>query len=195
MGEFYACLEKVQEKHIAKWHRKIKKQVLPVGVSKDNLENLSYLFPSSCFLSFFLSGLNSSPPHTSLFPTVALAHPHTCLLLCQYIFRLLSYRLLPHSPFSACHSVTLLLSLFPLLPGFPPFTSATSSPALPRLSVSALQRTSVTRRCSCARMAGRAFRTRSASVLRSLRGCCANNPAARRARTATLPLPCAPPHC
>lgn len=82
---------------------------------------LTSFLPPASFLSFFLSGLNSAPPHSSLFPTVALAHPHTCLPLCQCIFRLPSCRLRPHSPFPACHSVTLFLSLFPFLYGFSPY--------------------------------------------------------------------------
>lgn len=97
---------------------------------------------------------------------------------------------LSFSRLSFCHFAP--LSLFPFLSGFSPYLC---NPPPPLPSVSALQQTSAMRRCSCARMAGRASRTRSASVLQSLRGCCANNPAARRARTATLPLPCAPPHC
>lgn len=47
------------------------------------------------------------------------ASSRTCLPLCQYVFLLPSCRLLPTPP--PCHSVTLLLSLFPLLSGFSPY--------------------------------------------------------------------------
>ncbi|XP_061554109.1 sarcoplasmic reticulum histidine-rich calcium-binding protein isoform X3 [Phycodurus eques] len=53
--------------------------------------------------------------------------------------------------------------------------------------------TFATRRCSCARTAGRATRTRSAPAPPSSRGCCANSRAASRARTATAPPRGGPP--
>lgn len=193
MGYSYAFLEKVQGKHIEKWRMKIKKQVLPVDVPKDKLENLSYLFPSSCFLPFFLSVWPKfdSSPLISISYRCPGSSPHLSSSLSIH----LSSPFVPFTPplsfsrLSFCHFAPLSVPV-PLR-----FSSVTSSPALPVPSVSALQQTSAMRRCSCARMAGRASRARSASVLQSLRGCCANNPAARRARTATLPLPSAPPHC
>lgn len=141
---------------------------------------------------FFLSGLNSTPPPSPLFPATALPRPLTSLPTHLSSAFVSITPPLSFSHLSFCHFAPLVFSLF-----FPLFllTPALSSLSLPLLSVSALQLTSVTRSCSCARMAGRAFRTRSASVLRSLRGCCANSPAARRARTATLPPPCTPSHC
>lgn len=49
------------------------------------------------------------------------------------------------------------------------------------------QLTFATRRCCCARTEERATWTRSASVLQSSKGSCANSPAVKRARTATAP--------
>lgn len=156
----------------------------------------------SFLLSFFLTGLNSTPPLSSLFPAAALPHPLACLPLRRYICPLPSCRLPPFSspPLSFSH-----LSFCHFAPLFPPspfwlFFSLPlrfpHPPSLTLLSVCAsLQLTSVTRRCSCARMAARVSRTRSASAPQSSRGSCANTPAARRARTATLPPPCTPPHC
>lgn len=59
------------------------RQVLPVGVSEERLENLSCLFPSSCFLFYFvLSALNSPPPPpptASRLPIILLL-PLPCLI-------------------------------------------------------------------------------------------------------------------
>lgn len=186
--------EKVQdhEEHIEKGPTGIKTQVLPVSPAS---QRKTWRMCLPFLLPFFLTGLNSnSSPLVSISsrcPASSLPLP-----LCRYICPLPSCRLLPHHPsprLSFCHFAPLFVpspfSFFFSLPLRVPH-----SPSLFCLSVS-VQPTSVTRRCSCARMAGRAFRTRSASVLRSLRGSCANTPAARRARTATLPLPCTPPHC
>lgn len=180
---------------------------------RQTLENLSCLFPSSCFLLYFvLPALNSSPPHVSLFPIMPfltlphLIFPHLSLSL-SYIFLSSPCTLLPHYPFTACHSVTLLCPLYSqLLSLFLPHSPyLCNSFPLPLFLYSSLrcalclafrlrsQLTSATRRCSCARTGGHATRIRSASVLQSSRGYCANSPAARRARTATPPLPCTSP--
>lgn len=134
MGDSYAFLEKVQEKHIEKWRMKIKKQVLPVDVPKDKLENLSYLFPSSCFLPFFLSvwpKFNSSPTLISISYHCPGSSPHLSSSLSIH----LSSPFVPFTPplsfsrLSFCHFAPLSVPV-PLR-----FSSVTSSPALPVLSV------------------------------------------------------------
>lgn len=180
---------------------------------RQRLENLSCLFPSSCFLFYFvLSALNSSPPPLSLFPIMLfltlplLIFPHLSFSL-PYIFLSSLCTLLPHYPFTACHSVTLLRPLYSQLislslplslplqflhsPSFPLSRSPSAALSV-RLRLRS-QLTFATRRCSCARTEEHATRIRSASVLQSLRGYCANTPAARRERTATPPLPCTSP--
>lgn len=180
---------------------------------RQRLENLSCLFPSSCFLFYFvLSALNSSPPPVSLFPIMLfltlpfLIFPDLSSSL-PYIFLSSLCTLLPHYPLTACHSVTLLRPLYsqllsrsrcPYLCSLSLFSSTSPSAALSVCLRLRSQLTFATRRCSCARTEEHATRTRSASVLQSLRGYCANSPAARRARTATPPLPCnspRPPCC
>lgn len=176
---------------------------------RQRLENLSCLFPSS-LLSFLLCSFcpeflssscisvshhafsNIAPPylprpvflfaiHLS-FVFVHFTPPlsFNCLSLCHFAAPFFiansSLSLIVHT---SAHSPSFLL-LLPLL----------------LLSVRhrlRSQLTFATRRCSCARTEEHATRTRSASVLQSLRGYCANSPAARRARTATPPLPCTSP--
>lgn len=115
-----------------------KRQVLPVSVPEERLENLSCLFPSSCFLFYFvLSALNSSPPPPpiSLFPIILLLPlPYlifpTCLSLCQYIFLSPLCALLPHYPLTACHSVTLLCLLYSQLLSLSPYRCNSITPPL-----------------------------------------------------------------
>lgn len=180
--------------------QKQKRQVLPVVVPEaktgEFILPLSFLLFSFLLCSFcpeFVSSpyisvshhafSNTAPPY--LPPPVFLFTVHLSFFLCS---------LLPHYPFTTCHPVT----LFPTPLSLILLTSATLSlalflpPPLPLLlylpACLHSQLTFATRRCSCARTGERATRTRSASVLQSLRGYCANNPAARRAKTATPPL-------
>lgn len=136
--------------------------MLPVGVPEERLKNLSCLSPSSCFLIYFvLSALNSPP---------SLPPPPT-----------------PPLPFSL--HVPLFAIALPFLTPSTRFSPSLTTRHQPRLPPLPSQSTCATRRCSCARTAGRATRTRSACALRSSRGCCANTRAARRGKSATPPRP------
>lgn len=80
--------ERVQAYRHRKGLQKQKRQVLPVGLPEETLENLSCLRLYSCFLfCFVLSALNSSPP-----PPVSLL-PITLLLPLPYL-------IFPHLPSS-----------------------------------------------------------------------------------------------
>lgn len=202
-------LKKTRQKKRAAKNRQEGRCYLLVSLRKD-WKNLSCLSPSSCLLFFFvLSALNSPPPPSSpSHPSVCylpilpfLIFPHLFLSLSTHLSPPLLCALLPHHPLTACHSVTLphrsfiptpsSLSPSPLALSIAPALSA--PPTLPVRPHAFSQSTFAMRRCSCARTAGRATRTRSASVLQSLRGYCANTPAARQARTATPPPPRASP--
>lgn len=138
---------------------------------RQRVENLSRLSPLPLLSS---SALDSSPApesllHTVLFPT--LPQPTVSHLAVHFYLY-----------FTPPISLYCTVNIFQLL---------STHPSPPPTSVClhlCSQPTSAMRRCSCARTEERATRTRSAYVLQSLRGSCANTPAARRAKTATLPL-------
>lgn len=159
---------------------------------RENWENLSCLFPSSCFLfqlcSFWPKYFSSSL-HLSICNHCPTSSSHLSLSSTSF-FSLY----VPYSP--TILILPVILSLRRVLYSRLLFllTSAISRLYLYFLCLHLYsQLTFAMRRCSCARTAERVTRTRSASVLQNLRGSCANTPAVRRARTATLPLPCTPP--
>lgn len=168
---------------------------------------LSFLPPISFLLCSFWPKFFYSSPNISV-SYHCLPHLPTCLSFYQCILLTPFMCLSPHYPFPACHSVTLLHLLYSQLLSLSSYLcnsvtlplflhlSLCRSVCLSRLRLCS-QLTCVTRRCSCARTVGHATRTRSASVLRNLRGCCANTPAVRRAKTAMPPPPCTspPPPC
>lgn len=120
-------------------------------------------------------------------------HPHPPV--CHSAIHLSLCSSLPHYPFTTCHFAA--SSLFPTPLSFPSHLQFFTLPLFHDFTLCCSLRlcfhlrsqlTSAMKKCSCARTEERATRTRSASVLQSLRGYCANSPAARRARTATPPL-------
>lgn len=179
----------------------------PRGKTGEFILPLSFLLLPFLLCSFCpkFSSFSSSPPHlcfrSYFFCHCPASSSPTCLSLCQYVSLFPLCALLPHYPLTACHPVTSPCLLYSQLLSLSPYlcNSVTPPLLLPPYAAPSVclylcsQLTSATRRCSCARTAGHATRTRSASVLRSLRGCCANTPAARQARTATGPLPCTSP--
>lgn len=102
---------------------------------RQRAENLSCLFPSSCFSFYFVL-----LPWIPLLPCICFPshffchHPSlsslTCLSECQYIFLPSLCTLLPHYPFTACHSVTPLHLLDSRLFSLIPLTAAIPSLSL-----------------------------------------------------------------
>lgn len=193
--------------------QELKSQVLPVVVPE--AKTGEFILPLSFLLLSFL--LYSSCPEFYSSPCISASYHAFCNFAPPYLpppvspfAILLSFvfmRFTPQYPFTTCHSVTLLHPFYsqlvfhsPYLSDYftPLFSSASSSAVLSVCLHLCSQLTFAMRRCSCARTEERATRTRSASVLQSLRGYCANTPAARQARTAT-PLLCRtspwPPCC
>lgn len=108
---------------------------------RQRVENLSCLFPSSCFSFYFVL-----LPWIPLLPCICFPshffchHPSlsslTCLSECQYIFLPSFCTLLPHYPFTACHSVTLLHLLDSFSFSFPLPRQFHHSPSFPSVFLS-----------------------------------------------------------